>query len=98
MTPAREQELLEKIASLTAKVAELSALNEQLLQAVDRLSRRLFGKSSEQLDPNQLELLLGELGRQPAPPPPRTSPRPPVRNAPRSRAATASRPTCPSPS
>lgn len=70
MPPATEQELLGKIASLTAKVAELSALNEQLLQAVDRLSRRLFGKSSEQLDPNQLELLLGELGRAPAPPPP----------------------------
>ncbi len=60
MPPGREQILLEENASLRAKVAELSALNEQLRQTLDTLSRRLFGKSSEKLDPNQLEFALGQ--------------------------------------
>jgi transposase len=73
MPPDREQTLLDQIASLHAKVAELSALNEQLQQAVDTLSRRIFGKSSEKLDPAQLEFVLGQLGR-PASPPPTDAP------------------------
>ena len=73
MPPDREQTLLDKIASLHAKVAELSALNEQLQQAVDALSRRIYGKSSEKLDPAQLEFVLGQLAR-PATPPPSAAP------------------------
>lgn len=73
MPPDREQTLLDQIASLHAKVAELSALNEQLQQAVDALSRRIYGKSSEKLDPAQLEFVLGQLGR-PATPPPAAAP------------------------
>jgi transposase len=81
MPPETEQQLRDQIVSLHAKVAELSALNEQLRQAVDTLSRRIFGKSSEKLDPNQLEFLLGALAR-PATPPPSAAPadlQPPAR-------------------
>ena len=46
MTPDREHALLEENASLHAKVAEQAALIDQLQQAVDKLSRRIFGKSS----------------------------------------------------
>jgi transposase len=70
MSSAREQELLERIEALVAKVTELAAINEQLLQTVERLSRRVFGKSSEKLDPNQLELLLAGLEAPAAPPEP----------------------------
>jgi transposase len=70
MPPDREQLLLDEIASLRAKVAERDALIEQLRQAVDALSRRIFGKSSEKLDPNQLEFVLGQLTRPAAAPPP----------------------------
>jgi transposase len=70
MPPDREQILLEENASLRAKVAEQSALIERLQQAVDTLSRRIFGKSSEKLDPNQLEFVLGQLTRPAALPPP----------------------------
>lgn len=67
MPPVGEQALLEENASLRAKVAERDALIEQLRQALDTLSRRIFGKSSEKLDPNQLEFLLGELAAAPPP-------------------------------
>ena len=81
MTPDREHALLEENASLHAKVAEQAALIEQLQQAVDTLSRRIFGKSSEKLDPAQLEFVLGQLER-PATPPPADAPeglQPPAR-------------------
>jgi transposase len=70
MSSATEQELLGRIEALVARVTELAALNEQLLQTVERLSRRVFGKSSEKLDPNQLELLLAGLQTPAAPPVP----------------------------
>ena len=71
-TTPRETELtvrLEKmeqtVASLTAQLggalaenARLATENKLLREKIDRLVRRLFGKSSEKLDPAQLELLL----------------------------------------
>jgi transposase len=53
MTPEREQQLLDENAALKRE-------NELLRQKLDLVLRKLFGKSSESLDPAQLELLLGE--------------------------------------
>lgn len=62
MTPEREQQLLDEIARLKQE-------NELLRQKLDLVLRKLFGKSSETLDPAQLELLLGEPpGKAPASP------------------------------
>ncbi|MFD0893731.1 transposase [Luteolibacter ambystomatis] len=62
MTPEREQQLLERISALEQE----NALPRQKL---DLVLRKLFGKSSEALDPAQLELLLGEPpGKAPASP------------------------------
>jgi transposase len=52
MTPEREQQLLDRIAHLERE-------NELLRRKLDLVLRKLFGKSSETLDPAQLELLLG---------------------------------------
>ena len=57
MTP-REQELLQALE-------ELRRENALLRQKIDLLVRRVFGSSSEQLDKNQLELLMG-LAEEPA--------------------------------
>ena len=51
MTPEREQQLVEGIALLERE-------KELLRQKLDLVLRKLFGKSSETLDPAQLELLL----------------------------------------
>jgi transposase len=68
MMPEREQQLLEENASLKRE-------NELLRQKLDLVLRKLFGKSSEALDPAQLELLLGEPpGKAPASPPPDVAP------------------------
>ena len=48
-------------AQLLAKVKQLEVENQLLRQKLDALSKRLFGTSSEKLDPNQLELLMEEL-------------------------------------
>ena len=62
MTTEREQQLLDEIARLRQE-------NELLRQRLDLVLRKLFGKSSETLDPAQLELLLGEPpGKAPASP------------------------------
>ena len=53
MTPEREQQLLDEVARLRQE-------NELLRRKLDLVLRKLFGKSSEALDPDQLELLLGE--------------------------------------
>ena len=45
---------------LLAEIARLKQENELLRQKLDLVLRKLFGKSSETLDPAQLELLLGE--------------------------------------
>ena len=53
--------------------------NELLRARVDLLVRRMFGRKSEQLNPNQLELLLGEspavaaVDQDPPPEPPKPS-------------------------
>jgi len=52
MTPEREQQFIDEIATLKRE-------NELLRQKLDLVLRKLFGKSSETLDPAQLELLLG---------------------------------------
>src|SRR5215207_4983699 len=61
MPNTREAELLQQIAERDAEVQRLRQEIELLRQKVDHLARQLFGKSSEQLDPNQLQLLLQEL-------------------------------------
>jgi len=62
MTPEREQQLLDENARLKQEI-------ELLRQKLDLVLRKLFGKSSETLDPTQLELLLGEPpGKAPASP------------------------------
>src|SRR3954469_10436243 len=68
MSDPREAELLHQ---LRARDAENTRLKEELQRArleiedlkqrLDEMARRYFGKSSEQLDPNQLQLLLQEL-------------------------------------
>lgn len=68
MTPEREQQLVDRIALLERE-------NELLRQKLDLVLRKLFGKSSEALDPAQLELLLGEPpGKVPASLPPDGAP------------------------
>jgi transposase len=52
-------ELLAEIAKRDARIAVLEQENRLLAQKVDLLVRRIFGKSSEALNPAQLELLLG---------------------------------------
>lgn len=42
-----------------ALIAQLRAENELLREKIDLLIKKLFGASSEKLDPDQLELLLG---------------------------------------
>ncbi|MFT3990025.1 MAG: IS66 family transposase [Luteolibacter sp.] len=63
----REQQLL-------AEIARLKQENELLRQKLDLVLRKLFGKSSEQLDPAQLELLLDPPGKAPASLPPNDAP------------------------
>lgn len=64
---ARDEELARVNKELAAAQKEITRLRESL----DALSRRLFGKKSEQLDPIQLELLLRLSGNElekPTPP------------------------------
>lgn len=55
---ARETELTEQLAQCQAALAESQRENLLLRQKIDLLVRRVFGASSEALDPAQLELLL----------------------------------------
>lgn len=59
-----------------AEILFLRRENELLRQKLDLVLRRFFGKSSEKLDPAQLELLLGgePPGKEPASPPPGGAP------------------------
>jgi len=57
MSP-RETELTEQLAQCQAALAESRRENTLLRQKIDLLVRRVFGASSEALDPAQLELLL----------------------------------------
>jgi len=54
----RETELTEQLAQCQAALAEARRENALLRQKIDLLVRRVFGASSEALDPAQLELLL----------------------------------------
>jgi len=60
MTPEREQQLLDELARQAAETARWKQECELLRQKLDLVLRKLFGKSSEVLDPAQLELLLGD--------------------------------------
>ena len=71
-TTPRETELTERLEKMERTVAELTAQldvalaenqrlnteNKLLREKVDKLVRKIFGKSSEKLDAAQLELLL----------------------------------------
>jgi transposase len=54
-----KKELIEMVVRLSEENARLNQRAALLEQKLDLVLRRLFGKSSEKLDPNQLELLLG---------------------------------------
>lgn len=78
-----------QIAALTQQIASLQQAleasrieNNLLRQKLDALARRIFGKSSEQLDAAQLQLLLSGLAQLDVQPPPQTSSLPAV-SAPR---------------
>jgi len=58
MSADERQQLLDRIAERDAVIARQSSEIELLKQAVDALTRRIFGSASESLDPGQLELLL----------------------------------------
>ena len=70
---------------LRADLAEARQENTLLRQKIDALVRRVFGASSERLDPGQLELLLALPAAAPAPAAPALEPPAPSR-PPRSRA------------
>jgi transposase len=54
----REKQLLEQLRQRDKQVEELKAENALLRQRVDLLIRKVFGPSSEKLDPSQLDLFL----------------------------------------
>ena len=54
----RESQLQTRVRELEAELARVRHENTLLRQKIDLLSRRIFGKSSEQLSPAQLELVL----------------------------------------
>lgn len=67
---AREAELTQQLAQSQEALAAAMQQNELLRQKVELLIRRVFGSSSEKLDPNQLPLLqLSEPAPQPPPVP-----------------------------
>jgi transposase len=51
----------EKAAAIADEIGEIKALNERLEYLVKELRRALYGKKSERLDPDQLDLLLEDL-------------------------------------
>ena len=68
----REQELARQLSECQEALRQSRRENELLRQKFDVLARRVFGVSSEALDPAQLQLLLRlpELAVQPVIPPP----------------------------
>ena len=87
MTP-REQALTEALLQCQQALQQARQENALLRQKIDALVRRLFGTSSEQLDPAQLDLLMQVPINVPAPapaapapaiPPPAPAPRRPPR-------------------
>lgn len=65
MEDEERQHLLDEIARRDAIIERQAAEIAVLKQTVDALCRRIFGKSSEQLDPAQLELFEPEKKRPP---------------------------------
>ncbi len=61
MRDPRIEELQKEVEQLRKEKAALAEENRLLRQKVEGLIRRIFGKKSEQLDPRQMELLLGDL-------------------------------------
>ena len=68
MSDPREKELLRQVAERDAQVGHLKEQlaqarmeNELLRQKLDALAKRIFGKKSEQLSPDQLQLLFQEM-------------------------------------
>lgn len=59
---------MSEIEQLREENARLRKENELLRQKLDLLIRRVFGRKSEKLDANQLELLLGDLDKMSSPP------------------------------
>jgi transposase len=59
MVDAEKQHLLDEIARRDEIIARQAAEIAILKQTIDALCRRVFGASSEKLDPAQLELMLG---------------------------------------
>lgn len=59
MDDAERQHLLDEIAKRDAVIERQAAEILVLRQTIDALTRRIFGVSSEKLDPAQLELMLG---------------------------------------
>jgi len=51
----------DELKQLRKEVARLRQENELLRQKIDAMARRIFGKRSEQLNPGQLEFLMGQL-------------------------------------
>jgi transposase len=67
MSSDREQQLLAEIAKRDAIIAHQAAEIALLKQSIDALTRRIFGATSEKLDPAQLQLLLeGDDTKKPA--------------------------------
>jgi transposase len=58
MKDAREKQLLALLRQRDAQIEELKNENALLRQKVDLLIRKVFGASSEKLDPSQLDLFL----------------------------------------
>jgi len=66
MSDTERQHLLDEIAKRDAIIERQAAEILVLRQTVDALTRRIFGVSSEKLDPAQLEFILeGDLGKKP---------------------------------
>ena len=57
MTPAREQELLDENARLRAEFERVLLENQLLREKINLMLARLFDKSSESVDPSQLDLV-----------------------------------------
>jgi len=75
---ARETQLLKELQARDERLAELEKENALLRQKIDLLVRKVFGASSEKLDPGQLLLLLQGTEQ-----PPGKAPEPVAAEAPR---------------